>query len=67
VQQCAVEAREVGFLQLYGAPVLLEALLNPLCAALVGLAVHGTGSEVALLLAEGVGGVSQKLYADHGL
>ena len=60
----AVVALEGGALFGDTHAVVLELGGNPLSTLLVGLAVHGARSEVALLLAEQVGGVGREGGSD---
>ena len=63
----AVVAFEVGFLQFYLIAVLAELLLNPLSAPFVSLAVHGTRTKIALGCAESISRIGIKLDAHNGL
>ena len=63
----AVVAFQVGLLQLNLIAILTKLLLYPFAATLVGLAIHGTGAEVALGSTESVGRIGIELDADYCL
>ena len=60
----AVVAFQIGFLKRHLIAILRKLFFYPLGTKLVGIAVHGARPEVALLLAEGIGGIGRKLYLD---
>ena len=59
-QRRAVESLQRGALLSDGQSAALKLLHNPLSAAFVSLAVHGTRAEVALRLTEGIGRVGRE-------
>ena len=67
VERGAVVAFQFALLRDDGHAVALELADNPLLTEVVGLTVHGAGSEIALLLAEEIGTVGIEGGADGGL
>lgn len=60
LQRCAVVASERGLLGRNLATELLKLLDNPLGTQLMGIAVHRAGTEIALRLTIGIGGIGHK-------